>query len=67
MATIKNVQDEQFIGLIKQLPCGRIVQIGMTAEQQQMIQMTLAALSKEKPMVYMPSKYDLVLKAEAQS
>lgn len=57
-------EDIEHIGLIKRLPDGRIVQIGMTQEQQIMLKLSLAAISIEKPMVQMPEQYDLVLKSE---
>lgn len=56
--------DIEYIGLIKRMPDGRIVQIGMTQEQQTMLQLSLAAISQDKPMVRMPEQYDLVLKSE---
>ena len=56
--------DIEHIGLIKRLPDGRIVQIGMTQEQQMMLRLYLGAISKDKPMVQMPEQYDLVLKSE---
>lgn len=56
--------DIEHIGLIKRMPDGRIVQIGMTQEQQTMLKISLAAISKDKPMVRMPEQYDLVLVSE---
>ena len=56
--------DIEHIGLIKRMPDGRIVQIGTTAQQQMMLQMVLASFSQDKPMVILPSEYDLVLKSE---
>lgn len=56
--------DIEHIGLIKRMPDGRIVQIGMTQEQQTMLRLSLAAISKDKPMVRMPEQYDLVLISE---
>lgn len=64
MAQLINATDENHIGLIKQLPCGRIVQIGMTEEHQMMLQMLLGSISQDKPMAILPSEYDLVLKIE---
>lgn len=58
-------EDIEHIGLIKRMPDGRIVQIGMTQEQQTMLKLSLAAISKDKPMVQMPKRYDLVLQSEA--
>lgn len=67
MAQLINATDENHIGLIKQLPCGRIVQIGMTEEHQMMLQMVLGSLSQDKPMAILPTEYDLVLKSEVHS
>ena len=55
---------ENHIGLVQQLPCGRIRQIGTTEEQQIMLQLLLGSMSKDKPMYILPEKYDLVLKSE---
>ncbi len=57
-------EDIEHIGLIKRMPDGRIVQIGMTQEQQVMLKLSLAAISQDSPMVKMPSEYDLVLRSE---
>lgn len=59
--------DIEHIGLIKRMPDGRIVQIGMTQEQQTMLRLSLAAISKDKPMVRMPEQYDLVLISEVSA
>lgn len=59
--------DIEHIGLIKRMPDGRIVQIGMTQEQQTMLRLSLAAISKDKPMVQMPEQYDLVLVSEVSA
>ena len=64
MAQLIIATDENHIGLIKQLPCGRIVQIGMTQEQQMMLQMLLGSISQDQPMAILPGEYDLVLKSE---
>ena len=56
--------DEDHIGLIQQMLCGRIRQIGMTKDQQVMLRLLLGGISKEKPMVLLPEAYDLVLKSE---
>ena len=50
------------VGLVRQLENGRIVQIGMTEEQSTMLQIFVAALSKEKPLVELPHAWDLVIK-----
>ena len=57
-------EDIEHIGLIKRLPDGCIVQIGMTQEQQTMLRLSLAAIMQDKPMVLLPKTYDLVLKSE---
>lgn len=56
--------DIEHIGLIKRMPDGRIVQIGMTQEQQTMLRLSLAAIMQDKPMIVLPKTYDLVLKSE---
>lgn len=64
MAQLINSTDENHIGLIKQLPCGRIIQLGMTQGQQAMLQMLLGSITQDRPMAILPSEYDLVLKSE---
>lgn len=64
MSRLTFTTDENHIGLIQQMPCGRIRQIGTTAEQQQMLQMLLGSLSQDKPMYALPEQYDLILKSE---
>lgn len=64
MAEITLTNDKNHIGLIQQMPCGRIRQIGTTEEQQQMLQMLLGSMSQDKPMYVLPEQYDLVLKSE---
>lgn len=59
--------DIEHIGLIKRMPDGRIVQIGMTQEQQTMLRLSLGAIFQDKPMVQMPEQYDLVLKSEVKA
>lgn len=56
--------DIEHIGLIKRMADGRIVQIGMTQEQQTMLRLSLAAITQDAPMVRMPEQYDLVLISE---
>ncbi|WP_131669218.1 hypothetical protein [Psychrobacter pygoscelis] len=52
-------------GIIEQLPCGRIRQIGMTKEQQELLKMSMAAISEStQPFAHMPEQYDLVLKSD---
>ena len=57
-------EDIEHIGLIKRMPDGRIVQIGMTQKQQMMLQMLLGSITQDRTMVILPSEYDLVLKSE---
>lgn len=57
-------EDIEHIGLIKRLPDGRIIQLGMTQDQQTMLQMLLGSITQDQPMVILPSEYDLVLKSE---
>ena len=49
------------VGLVQELPDGTIVQLGLTKEQSQLLQMFLATLSKEKPLVRLPKQYNLTL------
>lgn len=58
---------DKYYGLIEQLPCGRIRQIGMTKSQQTQLQFYLSAITNDKPMVNLPEKYDLVLKSEVSA
>jgi hypothetical protein len=51
------------IALIKQTETGRIVQIAMTEEQSNMLQILLASISKQSPLVQMGEEHDLVLKS----
>ena len=41
---------------------GRIAQIAMTLEQSKVLQVILAAMSKEQSFILMPEEHDLVLK-----
>ncbi|WP_372844771.1 hypothetical protein [Psychrobacter sp.] len=67
MAKVINSTDGNHVGLIKQMPDGRIVQIGMTKEHQMMLQMLLGSISQDQPMAVLPSEYDLVLKSEVSA
>jgi hypothetical protein len=51
------------IALIQQQENGRILQIGLTVEQSKLLQIFLAALSKESKLIQMSDDYDLVLKS----
>jgi hypothetical protein len=50
------------ICLVQEKEDGRIVQIAMTEEQNNMLQILLASISKGSPFVQMGAEYDLVLK-----
>lgn len=60
------MSDKKHFGIIEQLPCGRIRQIGTTEEQQMLLQLLLSSMSQDKPMYIMPESYDLVLKSEVK-
>ena len=62
MAQFENVEVGT-VALIKQLECGRIVQIALTTQQSSMLQFFLAKLSEENKLIQMPEEYDLVLKS----
>ena len=62
MAQFENVEVGTVV-LIKQLECGRIVQIALTTQQSSMLQFFLAKLSEESKLIQMPEEYDLVLKS----
>jgi len=51
------------IGLVQETEDGRIVQIGLRAEQSEMLQLFLATISKDNPLVVMGEDYELVLKS----
>jgi hypothetical protein len=65
MATFKTVEKGKIV-LIQQTDNGRIVQIGLTQAQSDILQAFLASLSKESPFVLMPSEFDLVLKIDTK-
>ncbi len=52
------------LGLVQETEDGRIIQIGLTPEQSEMLQVFLATISQDKPFVKMGEDYDLVLKSE---
>jgi hypothetical protein len=62
MATFETVEVGT-IALIQQTKEGRILQIGLTPEQSNMLQFFLAKLSETSKLIQMPKAYDLVLKA----
>lgn len=51
------------IALIQQTDTGRIMQVAMTEAQSKMLQIFLATISKESPLVQMGEEFDLVLKS----
>jgi hypothetical protein len=63
MATFKNSEIGE-ITLIQGTENGRIIQIGLSTEQHKLLQMFLAEISKESPLIQMGEEYDLVLKSE---
>lgn len=62
MAKITNAEPGT-IALIQQTEDGRIVQIGLTVEQSDQLQIFLAAISKGSPLIKMGEDWDLVLKS----
>ena len=59
------MSDNIHYGIIEQLPCGRIRQIGMTAEQQRLLQIAMAGISNTtQPFYHAPEEHDLILKRE---
>lgn len=61
--TAKPVGD---IGLIQELEDGRVVQIGLKHNQNKMLQMFLANLSKQSPLMKMPEAFDVVLRSDVK-
>ena len=66
MATFETV-DVGTIALIQQTEEGRILQIGLTPNQSEMLQSFLAVISKESKLIQMPEEYDLVLKSSLKT
>lgn len=66
MATFETV-DVGTIALIQQTEEGRILQIGLTPVQSNMLQFFLAKLSEESKLIQMPEEYDLVLKSSLKT
>ena len=66
MATFETVEDGT-IALIQQTEEGRILQIGLTPNQSEMLQSFLAVISKESKLIQMPEEYDLVLKSSLKT
>jgi hypothetical protein len=50
------------IGLVRVTSDGRIVQLGLTVEQSEMLQFFLATISQDNPLVVMGEDYELVFK-----
>lgn len=63
MAKFENVEAGT-IALIQQQENGRVVQIGITQDQSNMLQFFLAKLSEESKLIQMPEEYDLILKSQ---
>jgi len=63
MSKIENVKTGT-IALIQQQENGRILQIGLTEQQSNMLQFFLAKLSEESKLVQMSEDYDLILKSQ---
>jgi len=61
MANFEMLEPGQ-IALIQQTKEGRILQIGLTAAQSELLQSFLGILSKESPLVQMGEDWDLILK-----
>lgn len=66
MATFETA-DVGTIALIQQTEEGRILQIGLTVAQSNMLQLFLAKLSEESKLIQMPEEYDLVLKSSLKT
>ena len=54
--------DDNAVGLVQAQKDGRIVQIGLSEDQSIALQLFLAAMSKESPLLQLPAEYDLELK-----
>ena len=52
------------LSLVQETEDGRIRQIGLTEEQSEMLQIMVAIISKENPIVQMGEEYDLKLRIE---
>ncbi len=46
---------------------GKIIQVGLTEEQSDILQVFLATMSKDSPLVQMGEKYELILKTDCKS
>lgn len=63
MSTFETVEPGT-IALIQQTKEGRILQIGLTQSQSDMLQFFLAKLSEGSSLIQMSEEYDLVLKSK---
>jgi hypothetical protein len=54
------------VALIQQTEEGRIVQIGLSVGQSELLQLFLSSLSKDSKLIQMPKEYDLVLKSSLE-
>ena len=61
MENFKRLELGKF-GLVQETEDGRIVQIGLSVEQSEILQLFLATISKDNPLVVMGEDYELVLK-----
>ena len=66
MATFETVEVGT-IALIQQTETGRILQIGLTPNQSEMLQSFLAVISKESKLIQMSEEYDLGLKSSLKT
>lgn len=55
------------VGLVQETKDGRIRQIGLTEEQSRLLQILVAQISKESPLVQMGEEYDLILKNNSKN
>ncbi len=62
MAKFENAETG-IICLIQQQEDGRILQIGLTTQQSELLQIFLSTISKESPLVQMGEDYELILKS----
>jgi putative alpha-1,2-mannosidase len=62
MAQFKSAEVGE-VALVRQNEDGRILQIALTEEQNEMLKLFLSMVSKEQALVQMPEEYDLVLKS----
>lgn len=63
MAILENLEKGS-IGLIQEQQDGSIVQIGLSPEQSRLLQVFLSTISKERKLVRMPDKYNLIMESK---